>query len=83
MATNPEDILRRLGLKMLAEIDMLLNRNAEERAKLLNAPTRLQELAAEDAVLHSERARLIARGQPDGRSQENESRLVVPPDHSR
>lgn len=75
MATDPELILRELGQKMLAEIDMLLARNAEERAKLLRANERLAELAARDAVLNAERARLVARGQPGGRIPENESAL--------
>lgn len=58
------ELLRRLGMKMLAEIDLLLRRNAEERAKLLQAQDRLAELDVEDTVLNEERAALIARGQP-------------------
>lgn len=65
MATpTKSELLQRLGLKMLAEIDLLLRRNAEERAKLLQSTDRLAELDAEDIVLNEERAALIARGKP-------------------
>lgn len=73
MPTSREQIQRKLGQKMLDEIDMLLRRHAEEKAKLLQAPARIEEIDAEVSVLEEERARLIARGQ--GRSPENESRL--------
>ncbi len=63
MSTDPTQILRELGQKMLDEIDMLLRRNSEERAKLLGATARLEELAVRDAVLLDERRRLIARGE--------------------
>lgn len=62
MSTDPDEIKFRLGNKMLAEIDLLLARNAEERAKLLQANSRIAQLNAEDAVLNEERAALIARG---------------------
>lgn len=77
MSVDPTEILRELGQKMLDEIDMLLRRNDEERQKLLRAPERLRELDARDAVLNSERAKLIARGQPGGRIPANESSLTA------
>lgn len=75
MAIPRDQILRKLGQKMLDEIDLLLRRFAEERAKLLLASVRLEEIAAEVAVLEEERARLIARGQ--ARTPENVSQLVA------
>lgn len=78
MAIDPAEILRELGQKMLDEIDMLLRRNDEERQKLLRAAERLKELDARDAVLQSERAKLLARGQ--GRSAQNESALFATED---
>jgi hypothetical protein len=78
MAIPTEQILRELGQKMRDEIDLLLRRNAEERAKLLNASTRLEELASRDAVLLDERRRLIARG--EARVPENDSRLFATED---
>ncbi len=63
MSTPRDQILRKLGQKMLDEIDLLLRRFAEEKATLLVADARIAAIDAEVAVLEEERARLVARGQ--------------------
>jgi predicted nuclease with TOPRIM domain len=63
MSIPRDQILQKLGEKMLAEIDLLLRRFAEEKAGLLQASARLQAIDAEVSVLEEERARLIARGE--------------------
>ena len=63
MSTPRDQILRKLGQKMLDEIDLLLRRFAEEKATLLVADARIAAIDAEVAVLEEERVRLVARGQ--------------------
>lgn len=77
MAADRDTILRELGQKMLDEIDMMDRRLAEELEELERAPQRIADINVRRAVLREERDKLIARGQPGGRTPANDSALVA------